>query len=129
MSKDIFQQLCDEIEVIIGRGKFKSEAFLDKIMESDDQCCRRMMIANQYTAGGFICGEIKLVITLRILGGGTPLDLALMFDTSFSTPYQIFHEVVTDWLSNEKFCPIDGIEYYSDDDHMKGVALQFCEAS
>jgi hypothetical protein len=42
-----------------------------------------MLIANECMTGGFICREVKLAMTLKILGGGSPLDMALLFDTSF----------------------------------------------
>ena len=83
-----------------------------------------MLIANEHTTGGFISGEVKLATALRILGGGSPLDMALLFDTSFASAYKI-----ANWLSHELLCPIDGIKYCSNDARMESVALQFCEAS
>ena len=129
MSKDIFRLLCNQIEDIIGREEFKSEEFLDEVMNCDDISRRRMLIANRCTTGGFICGEIKLAMTLRVLGGGSPLDMSLLFDTSFSNAYKIFHHVVEDWLSHKSFYSIDGNKYCSDDSRMERVALQFSEAS
>ena len=122
MSKEIFQLLCGTIEDIIGRDSFKSEDFLNELLISDDICCR-MLIANECTSGRFICGGIKLAITLRILGGALALDMALLFDMSFSNAYKIFNSVVKDWLSHELFCPIDGIEYCTND--AKWPALHF----
>ena len=82
MSKYIFQLLCNQIEDIFGRDEFKSEDFLDEIMNCDNPCHRRMLIANECTSGGFICGEINLAMALCILGGGSPLDMALLVGTS-----------------------------------------------
>ena len=129
MSKGLFRLLCDEIVGLIGIGEFKSEEFLNEMMDSDDPRCRRMMVANEATTGGFICGEIKLATTIRILGGCSPMAMAIMFDFSFATAYKIFKHVISNWLSHESFCPIDGVKYCSDDNHMKSVALQFCESS
>ena len=129
MLKGIFQVLCDKIEDIVGRDQFKSEACLDEMLHCDDPHRRRMLIANECTTGGFICGEVKLAITLRILGGGSPLDMALLFDTSFSNSYKIFCHVIKNWLSHELFYPINGVEYCSNDAAMASVALQFCESS
>ena len=55
--------------------------------------------------------------------------MALVLDTSFSTLCKIIKYVMENWLSHELFCPIDGIEYCSNDARMASVALQFCEAS
>ncbi len=122
MSKGLFQRSCDEIEVVVGEGKFKSEEFLNELMNSDDTRRSRMLIANEHTTGGFISGEVKLATALRVLGGGSPLDMAILFDTSFATAYKMFHHVVANWLSHELFCPIDGIEYCSNDARMESVA-------
>ena len=129
MSKELFQLLCDEIEDILGRGKFKSEEFLYELKNSDDINRRRMVNANECTSGGFVCGEVKLATTLRILGGASALDMALLFDFAFANAYKIFHEVIHNWLSHELFCPIDGIQYCTNDEKMASVALQFCEHS
>ena len=129
MSKGLFQLLCDEIVGLVGVSEFKSEEFLNEMINSDDPCRRSMMVANVATTGGFISGEIKLAITLRILGGCSPLDMAMLFDTSFGTAYKIFKEVISNWLSHDRFCLIDGVQYCSDDDRMKSVALQFCKSS
>jgi len=115
MSKELFWLLCDEIVGLVGIGEFKSEEFLNEMMNSDDPRDRCMMVANEATTGGFICGEIKLAITLRILGGCSPMDMAMLFDTSFSTAYKTFKHVILNWLSHESFCPIDGVKYCSDD--------------
>jgi len=98
MSKELFQRLCDEIEVVVGEYEFKSKEFLNELKNSalknrDDppSAYVRMLIANEFTTGGFISGEIKLATALRVLGGGSPLDMAILFDTSFGTAYKMFH--------------------------------------
>ena len=85
MSKGLFRLLCDEIVGLVGISEFKSEEYLNEMMNSDDPRRRRMMVANEATTGGFICGEIKLATTVRILGGCSPLDMAMLFDISFTT--------------------------------------------
>ena len=106
MSKALFQRLCDEIEVVIGEDEFKSKEFLNELKNSDNTRRSRMLIANEHTSGGFISGEVKLATALRILGGGSPLDMALLFDISFASAYKMFHHVVANWLSHELFCPL-----------------------
>ena len=69
MSKGIFQLTCDHIEDIVQRDKFKSEACLDEIIHCENQCHQHKLIANECMTGDFICEEVKLEMTLRILGG------------------------------------------------------------
>jgi hypothetical protein len=129
MSKELFQLLCNIIEDIIGREKFKSEEFLVELKNSDNINHRRVINANECTSSGFVCREVKLATALRILGGGLALDMALLFDMTFANAYKIFHKVIHNWLSHELFCPIDGIEYCTNDEKMASIALQFCEHS
>ena len=39
-----------------------------------------MYDAHVLASGGYISGEVKLAITIRLLAGGDALDLALIFD-------------------------------------------------
>ena len=64
MSKVIFHILCDEVEKIVGVNTFKNENYLDEVLHSENPCRHRMLVANECTTGGFICGEIKLATTL-----------------------------------------------------------------
>ena len=43
-----------------------------------------MFKAHQKTSGGFIPEEFKLAIALRLLAGGSALDLSVIFDVSES---------------------------------------------
>ena len=53
-----------------------------------------MQKANCLTTGGFISGEVKLVIAIRILAGDDSLDLAVMFDVQPIHILTIFDEVI-----------------------------------
>jgi hypothetical protein len=63
--------VCDEIEGIVGLAKFKSEEFLDEIL--NPQCpdsdrnhqWSNIVFAHEHSLGGFISGQVKLAITLR----------------------------------------------------------------
>jgi len=57
------------------------------------------------------------------------LDLAILFETGFSYPYEIFHDVINNWILDDKLVKINGIEYCCDDERMKEVALQFARSS
>jgi hypothetical protein len=130
MEVECFDDLAKKIENIIGEKKFKSELYLDKMRSgmvrdnnsSMDYCHRK-------STGGFIPGELKLALTLRMLAGGSYMDLALLFETSFSTSYEIFHYVINEWINNEELVKINGFDYLNDDVRMKSVAYEFSKKS
>lgn len=130
MSKDLFKILCQKIEDIVGVHSFMSEDHLNEIMSSpnSDQS-NNIYFAHARSTGGVIVGEVKIACTLRILGGGTYMDVALLFDTSFNHMHKIFKYVVTKWLTHKSFYNINGIDYCCDEEKMKEVALQFAEGS
>ncbi len=88
-----------------------------------------ILLAHEHSTGGFISGEVKVTITLRILGRGSNLDLALLFESSFNHTHKIFRYVVHDWLVHDSFYPINGVDYCQDKQQMQEVALQFSWAS
>jgi hypothetical protein len=79
--------------------------------------------------GGFICGEIKLAITLRMLAGGSYLDLGLIFGTVFLYPYAIFCQDIFEWICDDKLVNISGINYCKDEERMNAVARDFADGS
>ena len=85
--------------------------------------------AHEESTGGFISGEIKLALTLLLLAGGSYLDLALLFEILFTYSYVLFHDVIGDWVLDDRFVKIDGAEYCSDVDWMSAVALDFSYGS
>ncbi len=109
MSKELFKKLCDEIEGIVGSAEFKSEEYLDEIL--NPQCpdsdrnhqWTNIVFAHEHSTGGFISGHVKLAITLRILGGGSYLDLALLLESSFNHTHKIVWYVMQNWLCHESF--------------------------
>ena len=130
MSKHCFELLCDRIIDIIGEDEFKSERYINNIMNSPRLGSQdNIYFTHQGSTGGIISGEIKLALTMRMLGGGSYLDMALIFETSFNHSHKIFKHVVKKWLCNEQFQPIDGVGYCSNDEAMAAVALQFARAS
>ena len=47
----------------------------------------RMYDSHKTWSGGYICGELKLAITLRIMGGGQYVDVAKIFDIYYTDSY------------------------------------------
>ncbi len=117
MLKVVFQKLCNKIEGIVGPAVFKSKDYLDEILSrhlpnSDhNHQWMNILFAHEHSTGEFISGEVMVAITLRILGGGSYLDLALLFESSFNHTHKIFRYVVHDWLVHETFYPINGVDY------------------
>ena len=132
MSRDSFMYLCQKIKENVGEEVFKSESYLllyRGANAGNSLFSRNILIAHEESTGGFISGEVKLALTLRLLGGGSYMDLAILFDTGFTYAYQIFHEVIRKWILDDRLVKINGTEYCSDEKRMKDVALQFCNAS
>jgi hypothetical protein len=131
MSKSVFQELCDNIVDIVGQDEFKSEEYIDNIVNSLPRVgsANNIFLAHRASTGGFVSGEVKLALTLRILGGGTYMDMAMIFETSFNHAHKIFKHVIVEWLCHKAFYPIDGIKYCCNEEEMKNVALQFASAS
>ena len=94
MTRDCFQLLCDRIIAGIGEASFKSEAYIDAFLKGKNA----MYKANVQTTGGYIAGEVKLAITLRILGGGDALDIAVIFDVYPGHIGNIVYNVLSDWI-------------------------------
>ena len=74
MSKVCFQLLADEIEDIIGPDNFKSERYLNNAIQGHGDGSRNIIVAHQQSTGGMLSGEMKLALSLRVLGGGTYMD-------------------------------------------------------
>jgi hypothetical protein len=112
----------------VGEDEFKSEYYLKQQCQ-DVGRQGNMMKAHLLSTGGFICGEIKLALALRLLAGGSYLDLALLFETGSSYAYTIFHDVLAKWINVDSLIKINGIDYCSNDQAMQQVALQFARSS
>ena len=132
MSKECFEILCERIESNVGDREFKSEVYLVQYhycYADNELFSTNILKAHAESTGGFISGEIKLALTLRILAGGTYLDLALLFEIGFSYSYDIFHSVISEWILDDRLVKIDGAEYFSDIDRTSAVALDFSRGS
>ena len=93
--------------------------------KTDDDGTKVMYRAHQKSTGGFISGEVKLAMTLRVLAGGSYMDLSLLYETSFSYSYKIFHCVTSKWINNDEFININGEQYLKDRERMSKVANDF----
>ena len=76
MTRECFSELCTNSKTSVGEQEIKSESYIDAYLANKDS----MFMAHEKTSGGFISGETKLGLTLRLLAGGDALDLGVMFD-------------------------------------------------
>lgn len=121
MSKQCFVALCDIITSRVGESKFKSESCINAYLRDKNQ----MFMANQLTTGGYICGEVKLAITLRLLAGGSCCDLAVIFDISHQCCNKIMLHVLRNWINNANLGNVNINEYLENVDAMKKVSEGF----
>ena len=131
MSRNCFKHLCNRIERNVGDHVFKSEEFLQQLKAGrlGEEKQRKMFHAHEKSTGGFISGEIKLALTIRLLAGGSYLDLSPLYEVGFTYPYSIFHSVIKDWICDDRFVEINGARYLNDEERMRNVARQFAERS
>ena len=81
------------------------------------------------TSGGYISGEIKLAIALRMLAGGTSLDLSVIFDVHERHCRTIFNDVLHNWIVKLNIGSIDIASYLNNEDKMKSVSNGFSQRS
>ena len=84
-----------------------------------------MYYANCATTGGFISGEVKIAITIRLLAGGNPLDIAVIFDVSSCHTKTIMYYVIIKWIIPSKIGDIDMKSYLEDEEAMARVSKGF----
>ena len=125
MTRACFQQLCAKIIMQIGESNFKSESYIDDFLMNKN----RMFMAHQKTSGGYISGETKLTITLRLLAGGDACDLGILFDVSFKHCNKIMYLVLSKWINKTKIGGIDMYKYLDDDAAMQKVSNGFSKRS
>jgi hypothetical protein len=87
MNRNTFTKLCIAISTTVGENTFRPEQTFLSTSNA----------ASLFNRGGLIPGEIKTAISIRILAGGSYLDLMPLFDVSVASIYTIFNEFL-DWV-------------------------------
>jgi hypothetical protein len=87
MTRDAFTNLCSRLRDAVGEAKFRPENALIQTRNS----------ASLFRRGGLIPGEIKVALSIRLLAGGSYLDLMPLFDVSTPRIYVILDEFL-DWV-------------------------------
>ena len=77
MSRDSFDHLCKRIENNVQQPTFKSEQYLRELCPgtTKETKSNKMNTVHVQLTGGFVSDEVKLALTLRLLAGGTYMDL------------------------------------------------------
>jgi hypothetical protein len=131
MSKDCFACLCGCIEDNVGECEFKSDNFLHDLRQGrvKDDMKKKMLRAHDKSTGGFLSGEVKVALTLRLLAGGSYLDLSLLYELGLTYAYTVFHDVLENWICDDGLVKINGDDYLNDIERMKDVACDFAGGS
>jgi hypothetical protein len=125
MNRNTFSNLCNALSTVVGEDTFRSESGTHFTRNS----------ASLSSRGGLIPGEIKVAISLRLLAGGSYLDLMPLFDVSVSCIYVIFDEFLgwvlaafdfplRQFLHDENWCALENIAEpfsYSSDGAFRGI--------
>ena len=125
MDRACFRELCFTIIGAVGESKFKSQAYIDAFLKG--HC--PIYDANVVAVGGYISGEIKLAIAIRILAGGDALDLAVIFDIYPTHISAILNEVLIYWIIKPNIGKINMKKYLGDKEAMNRVSEGFSKRS
>ena len=133
MNRNCFKLLCQKIISTVGESKFKSEeyiaAFLVNPYSPLSLQSAKIHNAHCYTSGGYISGEVKLAISLRLLAGGDAYDLAVMFDIGHRWCKQILYDVLNNWIVGINLGNIDIESYLNNEEEMNRVSRGFSKRS
>ena len=133
MEKSCFEELCNVIIDEVGEKEFKSQLYINTVLNVPQEQVatprlkrmRSMYHAQRATSGGYICGEVKVAITLRLLSGGSYLDLAALYNVGYSHIYEIFHHCISEWICRDEVIKFPGIDYLDDFNAMQRTADLF----
>jgi hypothetical protein len=78
--------------------------------------------------GGWVCGEIKLALMIRMLAGASYLDLLIQYGVCTSSLYEFFYEGVK-WIVDTFVFPLHGWLENEDWDSLQCVRALFAAAS
>ena len=128
MPRGCFDQLCETIKNDVGEKAFKSEQYLEDLKTGlvGTPIERKMYMAHLKHGSDYLCGEVKLALALRMLAGGSYLDLSLIFDVYSTSTHRVLKHVVKKWINNsDAVADLNGTSYLNDLDEMSRVASQF----
>ena len=128
MTKECFNDLCMTIKKHVGEIEFKSESYLENETLRNSKMSN-VIKAMKKSSGGFVCGEVKLAITLRILAGGSYLDVSDIFHIVPTSCFPMFHKTVKEWICDNPIHDIDIRNYLNNEELLKRAAFKFSQSS
>jgi hypothetical protein len=128
MSRPCFQKLCDTIERNVGENLFCSETYIKETLCGNTAGkLASIFRAHEVTSGGFICGEVRVAITLRLLAGASYLDVAYIFGVHYNHVYAIFHHVLKYWICKDFVHRYELQDILQSEEKMYHVSKQFAK--
>jgi DDE superfamily endonuclease len=116
MSHTTFARLCNKIATVVTPKVFKSEFLVDPLLELPTLALDAI--------GGFIPGELKLAILLRLLAGACYIDMIALFHVSETSVWNVFHEAIT-WVRQTFTFPLRELLEKKDWPALKVIAAEF----
>lgn len=118
MSRRVFHNLCTVLCAAAGETTFRPERLNSLTRNS----------ASLQARGGLIAGEIKTAISLRLLAGGSYLDMMPLFDVSVAHIYLIFEEFLH-WVLKAFDFPLARLIQEQDREALAAIAEPFSYGS
>jgi len=118
LSRNAFSRLCSILSTVVGEGTFRRENSLQMTCNA----------ASLQSRGGLIPGEIKVAIALRVLSGGSYLDLMPLFDVSVPYIYVILDQFL-EWMTAAFHFPLWGFLLHDNWDALGAIAEPFSYGS
>lgn len=118
MSRNAFSNLCSTISRAVGEDTFRPEK----------SSTTTRNFASLQSRGGLIPGEVKVAIGLRILAGGSYLDLMPLFDVSVPRIYDILNDFIR-WVLKTFGFPLWGYIHNENWAALRAIAEPFSYAS
>jgi len=131
MTRPCFRKLCKKIEISVGREKFKSESYIQELKKMGHSTKKGSIhLASLSSTGEYIPGEMKLVITLRLLAGASYLDMFLWLNINPDYARFVAKEVMKNWICNDEVFEINYFKnVLSDKKMMTKIRLTYSKSS
>ena len=126
MTRPCFNKLCARIENAVGEKEFKSETYIDGLKKAKHTSLESSMYhAALNGTGGYIPGEIKVAIALRILAGASYLDMFLWMNIDPDYVRSIFRTVTRDWFCNDEVMNINFFDVIQNQTEVSRITQAF----
>ena len=125
MSLECFDLLCNIIENNVGAKKFMSEDYIKYNLHQQNSKEASCFKAHQQTSGGYVCGELKVATSLRLLAGASYLDIACMFNVNYMHVYKLFNDVLANWICQDFIYKYMLVDILKSEDKMFDIAQHF----